>query len=237
MSDNLKTWPEKVYLDNLNINEIPDYLHTVEFYRPKWLDVKRNKNDIEYIRKDIHDERVSRAETARTKYIHERIDYIGKQNKEIDELQNKVKELESQAAHLKTELNNHIALGAILVQDKDLPVDRIPAYKDMERLQERVKDLQIDRETLAHGLTLASSHAADLEAKVTQLEAEYIAKTWYPFQGEGNPEYEAKIIAETVEKCAQICEGTLLFGFECVGVRLDIANNIRALLPTNGSKE
>ena len=330
MSDNLKTWPEKAFIQHGLLDGIPKY-GDIKFPFPACGFVKEFTNDIEYIRKDISDERVSRAETARTKYIHERIDYIGKQYKEIDELQNKVKELESQVAHWKSNHDNQVAKAALLLQREDLPVDRIPAYKEMERLQERVKQLESENIRLANCLQTANSNhelferkwyleqykvekleeereelKSDIENSLKaiaqydeenkKLKSEYIAKTWYPFQGVENQHNlpidlverircacsrmgiathdslegfsfnlesimyrlcsaidahfnainqqsiqskleKSKIISETVEKCAQICENTLLCGFDYVEIQHNIANNIRALLPTNGSKE
>lgn len=87
--------------------------------------------------------------------------------------------LQNEVAHWKSNHDNQVARAALLTQRPDLPVDRIPAYQEMQRLQNRV----------------------------AELEDEKSAKQWYPLQGEGNPEYEASIVAATVERCAVICEG------------------------------
>lgn len=47
----------------------------------------------------------------------------------------KIKELQAERRHWKANHDNQVARAALLLQRDDLPVDRIPAYRELERLQ------------------------------------------------------------------------------------------------------
>lgn len=70
---------------------------------------------------------------------------IREKQEEIDALQERIAELtriniieQSQSAHWRKNHDNMVAKAAMLSQRPDLPVDRIPAYLELERLQEQL---------------------------------------------------------------------------------------------------
>lgn len=54
----------------------------------------------------------------------------------------RLEQAEANAAHWKANHDNQVAKTRLLTQREDLPVDRLPAYAEMQRLQKRIAELE-----------------------------------------------------------------------------------------------
>lgn len=107
MNDNLKTWP-KSFFSHHRYETVPDY-EDVEEEDLEMCHEKRQDNDIEYIRKDIHDERVKELEDRLEIDHRHKYDGIACRDETIKLLEDRVKELEAKVAQLEAERNKIIA--------------------------------------------------------------------------------------------------------------------------------
>ncbi len=61
-----------------------------------------------------------------------------------------IESMQAEVDHWKANHDNQVAKAALLMQRHDLPVDRIPAYKELERLQKIVESMKVDAEPIGY---------------------------------------------------------------------------------------
>jgi hypothetical protein len=69
---------------------------------------------------------------------------------------------EREIKHWKSNHDNMVSKAALLSQRPDLPVDRIPAVRELDRLQAREYHLAIECQTLRHGLRLKDRYVEQI---------------------------------------------------------------------------
>lgn len=63
MSDNLKTWPERIYMQNTDEGEPMIYSEAMRHEDAvTWCDVRQEQGDVEYVRADVMEQRIAELE-------------------------------------------------------------------------------------------------------------------------------------------------------------------------------
>lgn len=74
----------------------------------------------------------------------------------------------AEVEHWKANHADMVARKALLEQRPDLPVDRLSAYREMERLQRELENERIERQTFQHGHRIASDNCVRLERELEE---------------------------------------------------------------------
>lgn len=115
-----------------------------------------------------------------------------------------VEELMAQVQQWRANHADMVARAALLMQRPDLPVDRLPAYREMERLQSENAALKDDRTLFKHGYEIASNNCVRLEGKVIRLEAVYGAvQALIAVKGRFHTEQNYGALVRAADACAK----------------------------------